>query len=123
MLFLQHSFIMFKTKKILSLLFVVLFMSYYANVTLLSHTHNISGSTIIHSHIHADSHHNTQNGDHTEHCITLIAQLSHFEYIDSSFVEVSHTISLLNKICFVETTHCADSIYLENISLRAPPVV
>ena len=114
---------MAKIKKIAALFFVVLFMSYYANVTLFSHIHHMRGVTIIHSHIHAESHHNTQSGDHTECNFTLIAQLSQFEYIDPPFVDTSHTTSLLNELYVVETTHGKTSIYLENTLLRGPPFV
>ena len=113
-----------KIKKIGSLLFVMLFMSYYASTTLFSHSHIISGATIIHSHIHTDSHHDTKSGGHTEQCITLIAQISHFEYIDFSCYSIPSPSQLpLHENKFVETTHWVASIYLENLSLRAPPIV
>jgi hypothetical protein len=110
-------------KKIILLLCIVIFTSYYTGTSFFFHTHIINGTTIVHSHIHADSHHNTQNGDHTEYNFTLIAQLSHFEYIDSPFVDASHTTFLLNELYFVETTRCKTSIYLENTLLRGPPFV
>ena len=115
---------MIKAKKLVSAIFVVLFMSYYAGLILFSHTHVISGSTIAHSHMHADSHHNTKSGGHTNQEITLIAQISHFDYIDflCDFVLTSPQLQIQqNK--FVETTHWVASIYFQNISLRAPPIV
>ena len=111
-----------KIKKIVACLFVALFMSYYAGTTLFSHLHIISGATISHSHIHADSHHDTNSGNHTEQCVTLIAQISHFEYIDFScnFV-LKPTDFPLQDDKFVETKHWVASTYLENLTLRAPP--
>lgn len=111
-------------RKIISYFLVALFVSYYSGMTFFSHTHIISGATITHSHIHTDSHHNTQSGDHSEHSITLIAQVSHFESIDFLYVETLHnTMFLLNEVYFAKTTPCVLSVYSENISLRAPPPV
>jgi len=113
-----------KIKKIISFLFVALFMSFYASTTFFSHTHIISGATITHSHAHANSHHDTKTGGHTEHCITLIAQVSHFEYIDFLCCSVPTPLQFpLHKNTFVETTHWVASIHFQNLSLRAPPMV
>jgi hypothetical protein len=113
-----------KTKKTVSFLLVALFISYHAGITLFSHTHTISGATIVHSHIHANSHHNTNSGGHTEHCITFIAKISQFQYIDFLCGYVPTPLQFpLHKGKFVETTHYVASTYLENLSLRAPPVV
>ena len=115
---------MTKTKKILSFLFVALFMGYYANTVFFSHSHVISGASIYHSHIHPNSHHDTKSGNHTEQCITLIAQISNYHYIDFSYNYVlkPSQFSLL-EIKIVTTTHWITSIHLENTSLRAPPVL
>jgi hypothetical protein len=115
---------MVRLKKIVSLFFVVLFISYYAGTTLFSHTHTISGATIFHSHLHTNSHHDTKSGGHTEQSITLIAQISHFEYIDSSYnYALTPPQFSLYENKFVETTHWITSIHLKNLSLRAPPIV
>jgi len=113
-----------KTKKIVSYLFVALFSSYYASTTLFSHIHIISGANIVHSHIHTDAHHDTKSGGHTERSITLIAQISKFDQIDFSgnLVPTSLQFQLLqNK--FIEVTDWVPSIYFQNPSLRAPPMV
>ncbi|MCL2289495.1 MAG: hypothetical protein FWC34_02145 [Bacteroidetes bacterium] len=115
---------MSKVKRIISLFFVALFVSYYASTTLFFHTHIISGATITHSHLHTDSHHDTTSGGHTEYCITLIAQASHFEYIDfscSCALNVSQHLLYENE--FVEITHWVTSLYFHNLSLRAPPII
>ena len=115
---------MVKIKQIVSIFFVALFVSYHAGATLFSHTHTISGATIFHSHLHTDSHHDTKSGGHTEQSITLIAQISHFDYIDfsCSCIFQSPLLLLFENKC-VETTHWITSIHLQNLSLRAPPIV
>lgn len=115
---------MVRIKQIVSVFFVALFMSYYASTTFFLHTHTISGATIVHSHLHTDSHHDTKNGGHTQNEITLIAQISHFEFIDFSCSFILQTPQLSfyeNK--FAETIHWINSIHLKNTSLRAPPIV
>ena len=113
---------MYKLKKIYSLLFIALFVSCYVGTTFFSHAHIINGATIIHSHVHANSHHDTNNGGHTEHCITLISNSSHFESVDflNNAVLLSFQFPILRTV-IVEITHRVASIYHENISLRAPP--
>ena len=113
-----------KIRKIISLFFVELFASYYAGTTLFSHTHIIRGATIVHSHIHTHSHHDSKSGNHTEQSITLIALSSHFEFADLSCnCVLKPSQSLLHKEKTVETTHWFVSIHLENLTLRAPPVL
>ena len=105
-------------------LLTVLFVTYYVSLTIFSHSHVISEATIVHSHIHTNSHHDTKSGGHTEHSITLIAQTSHTEYIGFSYIHVPTPLQLqlnLNKL--VETTQWVASIYFQNLTLRAPPIV
>jgi hypothetical protein len=87
-----------------------------------SHKHVISGATIVHSHIHTDSHHDTTNGNHTEQSITLIAQYSHIEYIDFTHHSIPIPYqSLLHKQTFIHAVQWVASVYLQNHALRAPP--
>jgi len=117
-------FFMNKTKQIISFLLAVLFISYYASISLFSHLHIISGATIVHSHFHTDSHHDTKSGGHTEQSITLIAQISHFDYIDSSCNYIVNTPQYLqHENTIIEISHWIVSVYLQNLSLRAPPIV
>jgi len=114
---------MARIKKIIPYFFIIALINYYASVTLFSHIHIIHGASVSHSHIHTDGHHDTKSGGHSEQSITLIAQISQFECSDALFVEMLHATFLPNKPYFAETTHSKVSIYLENISLRAPPKV
>ena len=114
---------MVKAKKITAFFFAVIFVSYYASTTLFSHSHIISGATIAHSHIHTDSHHDSKNGGHTEYEITLISQISHFEYIDFSCSYIPAPSQFpLHEHKFTKTPDRLTSIHLQNLSLRAPPV-
>ena len=111
-------------KKTCILLCIALYLSYYAGISMFSHVHIINGATIFHSHIHTDSHHDSKHGGHTEQNITLIAQISHFEYIDFSCdCIIKATQFSLNESKFVETAFCAASVHLENPQLRAPPAL
>ena len=115
---------MIKIKKIVSFLFVALFMSYYTGTTFFSHSHIIGEAEIFHSHIHAESHHDTKNGDHSEKDITLIAKISNFDYTDFSYNIILKPIHFpLFKEKFIEPTHFVTSVYLQNLSLRAPPLM
>ena len=115
---------MVRVKKIASFFLVVLFVSYYASANFFTHSHEFSWGAVTHSHIHTDSHHDTKSGGHTKHEITLIAQMSSCEYVDFLCDHVAKPTQLqLNDNKFVETAHWVESIYFQNLSLRAPPVV
>jgi len=114
---------MSKTKQILSLLFVALFVSYYAGAVLFLHSHIIRDNVVAHSHIHSETHHDTNSGNHTEKCITLIAQISQFQYIDFLCNCIIKPLQFpIHEDRFVEATHWITSIHLENTTLRAPPI-
>jgi len=115
---------MVKLNKILSFLFVALFTSYYAGTTFFTHSHVISGATVIHSHIHVESHHDTKDGNHTEQSIAFISKISHFESIDFKCnFALNPLLFRFHENKFVDTTHWVAPIYFENLSLRAPPVL
>jgi hypothetical protein len=115
---------MVRIKQIVSIFFFVLFISYLAVTTLFSHTHTISGATVFHSHLHTDSHHDTKSGGHTQNEITLIAQVSHFEFANfsSCFTLAPQQFQLFeNKT--IEEPYRVVSIHFQNLSLRAPPIL
>jgi len=115
---------MVKCKKFTSLFFVVIFINFYASTTLFSHSHMISDTAIAHSHLHAESHHDTKSGEHSIQGITFIAQISQLQSIDISHKGVPSPLQYaLHKYYFVETTHWISSIYFQNLSLRAPPIM
>ncbi|MDR2232873.1 MAG: hypothetical protein LBE56_07095 [Tannerella sp.] len=109
-------------KKTLSFLLITLFLSYYAGTTFFSHSHVINGATIIHSHPHAESHHDTAGGNHTEHSITLIAQISHVDCTNLACTDIFYTPNIpQTRNIDIATTHTTNTVYLNTLSLRAPP--
>ena len=113
---------MVKIKKIISFFFIALFISYYVGINFFSHKHTINGATVFHSHLHTQSHHDTKSGGHTQNEITLIAQVSHFEFANfsSCFTLAPQQFQLFeNKT--IEEPYRVVSIHFQNLSLRAPP--
>lgn len=113
-----------KTKKIVSLFFIALFMSHFAGTHFFYHMHIIDGEIIVHSHLHIDPCHDPTSKEHTESDIILISQISHVQYF-YSFCNYSlcslETQPRQNK--FIDIIHFGVSTYFQNLSLRAPPVV
>ena len=115
---------MVKTKKILSYLFVVLFIIHYADESFFVHKHEFEGRIVVHSHIHLESHHDHPNGTHEEESLILIFKVSNAEHFTSFYNYIICPLEFqLQQNKFIETTHWVDSIYFQNLSLRAPPIV
>ena len=112
-----------KSRRGIAALFLLLFVAYYSNVTLFEHTHIINGVTIVHSHFHADSHHNSRSGGHTANNVTLISQLNNFQTTGSGIQLFSFGIS---DYTLLIVSHADDFAIVQqngfNYSLRAPPV-
>lgn len=110
-------------RNVLAVGFLLVFATYYTNVSLFTHTHIINGVTIVHSHLHSPSHHSSQDGGHTTNQVTLIAHL---------------TSQLLSCVCSVNNLLIVQQPFIGKIgacqedkksnlqtnyfSLRAPPV-
>jgi hypothetical protein len=115
---------MIKIKKILSLLLMVLYVSYYANAHFFIHSHVYKDITVVHSHAHNDSHHSTKTGGHTEQSIVFIDQISHFDYIDFSCNYVPTPLQFqLYQEKFAEFSHWIAFEYFKSLSPRAPPIL
>jgi len=113
-----------KIKKIIALFFIGIYVSFYVNTTLFSHLHTISGKTITHSHMHTDSHHDSKSGGHTAQNVIFIAQLSHLELINCSNCDLPSLPEFtLHDEKVIKSPHWATAIHLQNLSLRAPPVL
>ena len=65
-----------KTAAMAPMLLLLLFAAYYVQVNFFVHSHIVNGVTIVHSHMHRSSHHDTNTGGHDSTELTLIASLS-----------------------------------------------
>lgn len=114
--------VIFKLRRSVAGIFLLFFVAYYINATLFEHTHIVNGVTIVHSHFHASSHHNSQSGGHTANNVTLIAYLTSFQTTGAGIVNYSFVQSecciLLNFEENFLATYGSDGF---NYSLRAPP--
>lgn len=103
---------------------LVVFGVYYSNVTLFYHTHIINGVTIVHSHSHAQHHHDSKDGGHTVVQLTLIAQLT-----SQLLMMAAHGGSGLMALHYVITqmgeqqSLKVSNLSLDGFLLRAPPVL
>ena len=55
---------------------LLLFSTYYVQVNFFVHSHIVNGVTIVHSHLHRSTHHDTDTGGHSETELTIIASLN-----------------------------------------------
>ena len=55
---------------------LLLFATYYVQVNFFVHSHIVNGVTIVHSHMHRSTHHDTDTGGHSETELTIIASLN-----------------------------------------------
>ena len=103
---------------------MALFASYCVSAHFLFHVHVIDGAIIVHSHIHPGSHHDTDSGGHSQKGVILLATITSVKYVDFTGDYVPEpSQSDLYQYKFVETASWVRSIYFQNLSLRAPPVV
>lgn len=103
-------------------LLVLLFASYYVSTTMFWHGHIVNGTVVIHSHMHAESHHSSEDGGHSEPSIITIDSL-HSQLL--TFGSEPETVALLAAPIVVEL-HAGDVpvVVLPVYSirtLRAPP--
>ena len=109
-----------KFKRTAGFFLLLIFTTYYVNITFFHHSHIINGVTIVHSHFHNKAH--TQTGTHSSSELTLISILSAFSSLLPVLCLVSLGLySLLKKVNQV----VADKIFFSTppicYSLRAPP--
>lgn len=101
---------------------LLLFVGYYANVSLFCHTHIVNGVTLVHSHFHNQHHHDTDEGGHTATELTLIANMAAQFLTTGEMPQTELTVFdtlILTLGC--EQDSEVVSTHLLTISLRAPP--
>ncbi|MDF9830007.1 hypothetical protein [Parabacteroides sp. PF5-6] len=110
-----------KCKQIVGSILLLIFTAYYVNINFFQHSHIINGVTIVHSHIHNNTH--TQTGTHNSSELTLISLLSSFDSSQAFIWLVGMGIFLLLKaIRPVIIAEKAVSASPFSYSLRAPPL-
>lgn len=103
-------------------LMLLLFVGYYANVTLFCHTHIVNGVTLVHSHFHSENHHSTDDGGHTWFEVTLIANLTEsFVVIGAGVLALIAILRRAETILHPVQTAFVSQLSYHYFSLRAPP--
>ena len=101
----------------MALWLMVIFCSYYAGISMFSHTHIANGSSIVHSHLGGDADH-----DHSDSQYAVIDILSHFQSemaVDFSTVGAPFSISSESYILYQEQPFLNEVHSV--LSLRGPP--
>lgn len=103
--------------------FMLLFAVFYVNATMFWHCHIINGVTIVHSHIHTASHHNTSNGAHSESSLTLIDAINTLECLEDVGGQLFDFTAYrtLCAVLLLPTLVVTAVVSLRLFSLRAPP--
>ena len=110
-------------RQIISTFLLVLFVTYYVDITFFEHTHIINGVTIVHSHFHNSAHEKTPTGGHTTTEITLIAINSLFQSFENFLTKFDTSLFLV--LCGIILVHVEtkDIKSTSDLSfLRAPPI-
>jgi hypothetical protein len=104
----------------LTIVLLLIFMSYYVNISFFYHYHIINGVTIVHSHIYAGQHPVT--GTHTTNELTLISELSTLFVSEAVFFSTALLILCLLAVFIKQKrSENAETSDFNYISLRAPP--
>lgn len=102
---------------ILRLLLGTLFLSYYASTVFFSHTHQIDGQTIHHSHPYLPS----AQHSHSSASFHLIESLSHLLFVGGTFYLLFFS-TLLNRRFKITTKVFNTVSFSPHSPLRGPPV-
>ncbi len=102
---------------------------YYVNSTMFSHTHEIDGATIVHSHFyggdHANGESNGEEGDcaHTESELTLIQHLNNIILLRSESLQLTENLSVECESLYIpKSIEVATLDIIGQSSPRAPPI-
>ncbi len=103
---------------------LLLFAAYYIDVNCFVHSHIVNGVTIVHSHIHKESHHASNDGGHTMWQISLIANISsQFVFTESTqAADGNNPFAAVLETIGSEQRCLAEQIYGVHFVWRAPPV-
>lgn len=106
-----------KTRSILTIAFVILFLSYYGGATFFTHTHISKEGRVTHSHPYLPSGHHShtstgfQQIDHLTY-LAFVADVVSFVFVATVFQYI-FGLPISRHTCFANIPYC---------QLRAPPV-
>jgi hypothetical protein len=109
-----------KSKQTAICFLLLVFTTYYVDITFFQHSHIINGVTIVHSHFHGKAH--TQSGGHSINELTLISTLSDFQSVQLVWESVA--MGLLVLLATISVNIPTGDIRLRPVFhtlLRAPP--
>ena len=109
---------MVKTKKIVPLLLLALFIGYYASTNFFIHTHNLTYGTITHSHPYTSGTHT-----HSINILQFIDSLTTAFFVSAGAILLLMLFSILRaSLCSFYRQHTLNFL-IDSHPLRAPPVV
>ena len=112
----------YRMKQVITASLLVLFVLFYADITMFEHTHIINGITIVHSHFHTKAHEKTPTGGHTETEITFIAITSLFQTFEDILTHFDTTLFLIFCGVVLVSVETKTTKSVPHFSfLRAPP--
>lgn len=107
-----------RSRIIVALSLLVLFMTYQASITAFTHVHYINGVPVTHSHPYHGSH------SHTTSAVLVIDRLATFFSPEAEVYESLHLMSVLLSVIKTEPVHSARKTGAKRVlSLRAPPAL
>lgn len=107
----------FRTYTALGLLLI--FCSYYAGISMFSHTHIANGSSVVHSHLGA-----TEDHEHSDSQYAVIDILSHFQSESAAgYIDVPSPFFQLSESYTAYAAPFSLNEELHGLSLRGPPMV
>jgi hypothetical protein len=118
----KESFMLQRGKQISICFLLLVFTTYYVDITFFQHSHIINGVTIVHSHFHSNAH--TQTESHSVNELTMISTLSDFQSAQVAILGVA--IGLFVLVGTVMGVIPGDKVIVRpafHPSLRAPPSV
>ena len=98
--------------RIAAMVLLLLFATYYVQVNFFVHSHIVNGVTVVHSHMHRSTHHDTDTGGHSTKELTIISSLNSQFLLTGEMpdTDLSADYQLLNTIgiqqnCVFVTQH------------------
>lgn len=107
-----------RSKAYKALLLLLIFCSYYAGISMFSHTHIANGSSIVHSHLGGDSDH-----DHSDSQYAVIDILSQFQSETAvGYIGVPSPFFLLSESYIAYHAPICLNVEQAVHTLRGPPM-